>query len=117
MNRRALLALAVAVEAGAAAFVRVLRDEADRLEADPGAGDLVAFPFGLEANAARRLIASGELPARKVGRRWMALTSDVAALVRDVPRAPKTPRAVDAPAAAYSAHVATLRARRGRHAA
>jgi Helix-turn-helix domain len=49
---------------------------------------LIPFPFGLEKNAARRLIASGELRARKLGRRWFARRSDVLALVDAAPAAP-----------------------------
>ncbi len=47
----------------------------------PALDELVAFPFGLEANAARGLIKSGELPARKIGRRWYAKRSDVLRLI------------------------------------
>ena len=52
----------------------------DRLSAD----ELVVFPFGLEANAARKLMASGELPTRKLGRKFYARRSRVLALVPDV---------------------------------
>jgi hypothetical protein len=46
---------------------------------------LVAFPFGLEKNAARGLIKRGELPARKLGRRWYAKRSDVLGLIDSAP--------------------------------
>jgi hypothetical protein len=36
---------------------------------------------GIEAAALRRLIKSGELPARKLGRKWFALRSDLAKLI------------------------------------
>jgi hypothetical protein len=51
----------------------------------PPHDDLVAFPFGLETNAARGLIKSGELRARKIGRRWYAKRSDVLALIDNAP--------------------------------
>jgi hypothetical protein len=54
----------------------------------PAHDDLVPFPFGLEQNAARRLIASGELRARKIGRRWYARRSDVLGLIDNAPPAP-----------------------------
>ncbi len=43
--------------------------------------DLVELPGPFEASAAERLRKSGELPARKVGRRWYARKSDMLALV------------------------------------
>ncbi len=51
----------------------------------PPADDLVAFPFGLEENAARGLIKRGELRARKIGRRWYAKRSDVLGLIDRAP--------------------------------
>jgi len=54
----------------------------------PPADDLVSFPFGLEENAARGLIKSGELPARKIGRRWYAKRSAVLALIDNAPPVP-----------------------------
>jgi hypothetical protein len=52
----------------------------------PTQDDLVTFPFGLEPNAARRLIKSGELRARKIGRRWYTKRSDLLALIDNGPR-------------------------------
>ena len=54
----------------------------------PPVDDLVPFPFGLEANAARALIKSGELKARKIGRRWYAKRSSVIALIDNAPPPP-----------------------------
>jgi|HubBroStandDraft_5_1064220.scaffolds.fasta_scaffold586471_2 hypothetical protein len=54
----------------------------------PPLDDLVAFPFSLEKNAARQLIASGELPARKLGRRWYCKRSDLLALIDNAPSVP-----------------------------
>ena len=54
----------------------------------PPMDDLVQFPFGLEAAAARGLIRRGELRARKLGRRWYARRSDVLALIDAAPPAP-----------------------------
>jgi hypothetical protein len=51
----------------------------------PPHDDLIPFPFNLEANAARTLIRSGELRARKIGRRWYAKRSDVLALIDNAP--------------------------------
>jgi hypothetical protein len=55
----------------------------------PPLDDLVAFPFGLEENAARGLIKSGELKARKLGRRWYAKRSDVLGLIDNAPKVPR----------------------------
>lgn len=55
----------------------------------PPADDLVAFPWGLERNAARHLIATGELRARKIGRKWYARRSDVLRLIDAAPSPPK----------------------------
>lgn len=54
----------------------------------PPADDLVVYPFGLEENAARRLIKSGELRARKLGRRWYCKRSDLLALIDAAPPPP-----------------------------
>ena len=54
----------------------------------PPMDDLVAFPFGLEVNAARALIRSGELRARKIGRRWYCKRSDLLALIDNAPHVP-----------------------------
>jgi len=43
--------------------------------------ELVAFPFGLEARAARALVSNGTLPAARIGRRIYAKRSDVVSLV------------------------------------
>ena len=51
----------------------------------PPPDDLVPFPFGLEKNAARRLIKTGELRARKLGRRYYAKRSDLLALIDAAP--------------------------------
>ena len=53
------------------------------------ADELVKFPWGLERNAARALIASGELRARKIGRCWYARRSDVLALITNAPKPAK----------------------------
>lgn len=75
--------------------------EIDGLAASSGlVDDLVRRPGPLEANAWDRLVASGELPARKLGRTYYARRSDLLALVpasgtgdRARPtRAPATPR-------------------------
>jgi hypothetical protein len=54
----------------------------------PPNDDLVPFPFGLEKNAARGVVKSGELRARKIGRRWYARRSDVLRLIDNAPPAP-----------------------------
>jgi len=54
----------------------------------PPRDDLLCFPFGLEHNAARPLIKTGEVRARKIGRRWYAKRSDVLALVDHAPPVP-----------------------------
>lgn len=48
--------------------------------------ELVCFPFGLEVSSARALVASGELPARKLGRKYYAKRSAVLALVDAAPK-------------------------------
>jgi hypothetical protein len=64
---------------------------------------LVPFPFKLEANAAKKLVASGTLKAAKIGRRWYARNSDVLALVDVLAK----PRAVaPLPAQSYADLVA-----------
>jgi hypothetical protein len=54
----------------------------------PPMDDLVAFPFGLEVNAARQLVKSGELRARKLGRRWYCKRTDLLALIDNAPHVP-----------------------------
>lgn len=51
----------------------------------PPHDELIPFPFNLEANAARSLIKSGELRARKIGRKWYAKRSDVLGLIDNAP--------------------------------
>jgi hypothetical protein len=53
----------------------------------PPVDDLVEFPFSLERSTATRLIKAGELPARKLGRKWYAKRSDVLGLIDKAPRA------------------------------
>jgi len=67
--------------------------------------ELVPFPFGLEAEAARRLMRSGDLPHAKLGRKWYAKRSDVLALV-DLFKAPPKP----APSTDVTTHLANLAA-------
>ena len=94
MTARALLALAAALEAGAAAAARVLRAEAQKGEDGPAGDEVVPLDTcGLERAAARRLVETGELPARKVGRRWMVRRADVAALILAAP----PPKPTEAP--------------------
>ena len=57
------------------------------------ADDLVAFPFGLEAAAARSLVRRGKLRAARIGRRLYAKRSDVLALVDAVAAAEGRPEA------------------------
>ena len=71
--------------------------------------ELVPFPFGLEANAARSLVASGELVARKLGRKLYARRSAILALVDARP--PKPANDEPDPLAALAARTRT-RARR-----
>jgi hypothetical protein len=55
-----------------------------RIEAAPtveAPDDLVPFPFGIEASAARKLVREGLLVAAKIGRRTYAKRSAVLALV------------------------------------
>ncbi len=114
MSARVLLALASALEAGAAAAVRVLRAEAARGDVEAGEDALVPLgDAGLERAAARRLVASGELPARKIGRRWMVRRGDLARLVAARPAAPP---AAEAPAT-YAAIVASVTGKGRRRAA
>ncbi len=67
--------------------------------------ELMEFPFGLEAEAARRLMRSGDLPHAKLGRKWYAKRSDVLALV-DMFKTPPKP----APSADVTTHLANLAA-------
>lgn len=95
MTARMLLTLAAALEAGAAAAARVLRAEAQKGEDGPAGDEVVPLDAcGLERAAARRLVATGELPARKVGRRWMVRRADVAGLILAAP----SPKPTEAPA-------------------
>lgn len=73
---KALRALADALEA-----------VADAIEASSSAvpDHLVAFPFGLEARAARTLVQSGELLASRIGRRWYTKNSYLLALADRMP--------------------------------
>ncbi len=50
--------------------------------------ELVPFPFGLERAAASKLVASGELPTRKLGRKTYARRSAVLVLVDAAPPKP-----------------------------
>lgn len=43
--------------------------------------ELVAFPFGVEERAARKLVRDGALPAARIGRRLYVKRSDLLALV------------------------------------
>jgi hypothetical protein len=52
----------------------------------PPVDDLVEFPFSLERSTANRLIKSGELRARKLGRKWYAKRSEVLGLIDKAPR-------------------------------
>jgi len=52
----------------------------------PPADDLIRFPWGIEKNAARKLIQSGALRAVKLGRSWYCRRSDLLALVDSAPR-------------------------------
>jgi hypothetical protein len=72
--------------------------EESRSAAAPSCDHLVSFPFKLEANAAKKLVASGTLKAVKIGRRWYARNSDVLALVDILAK----PRAVASATAAQS---------------
>lgn len=67
-----------------AAFVKLISEGSVAAPVD----GLVAFPFDLEANAARSLIKSGELRARKIGRKFYAKRSDVLALIDSAPYVP-----------------------------
>lgn len=85
MSRRAR------VEAALAILVDVFF-EPPPAESRPDQDELVALAAcGLERAALRRLIASGELRARKIGRRLFALRSDLAKLINSVPQAPVSP--------------------------
>lgn len=79
------------VAAAKRAQATALRAQADALDAEanaiesatdsPTSDELVPFPFGLEARAARALIQRGWLRAARIGRRWYAKRSDLVALV------------------------------------
>lgn len=62
---------------------------------------------GLEGRAWRALVRSGELPARKIGRRWMTTRSALCRLVLEAPKPP----ASDDPTDAYAALLAKRGAR------
>lgn len=55
--------------------------------------DLVALPGPLDANTAKKLVASGVLPARKLGRRWYTLRRHLAALITSAPAPAPSPLA------------------------
>lgn len=65
----------------------------------PDSAPLVAFPFGLEAEAARRVMRDGLLPHAKIGRKAYAKRADVLALVDVLATTPR-PKPVKAPRAA-----------------
>lgn len=82
----------------------------------PGA-PLLKFPFGLEAEAARRLIRDGHLLVARIGRSDYARTADVAGLVNKLGElAPPRPKPVkvraESPAEAL-ANIAQAERRRG----
>lgn len=57
--------------------------------------ELIGFPFGLEANAARKLVRDGTLRAARIGRRWYAKRSDVLALVDRLAPTPSLARTAE----------------------
>jgi hypothetical protein len=73
--------------------------------------DLVELPGPFEASAAERLRKSGELPARKVGRRWYARKSDMLALIPAKGQPVELEPAADNDAEEYARLVARKRAR------
>ncbi len=96
-----------------AAAVRVLRAEAVRGDAEAAEDALVPLTAaGLERAAAMRLVRSGELAARKIGRRWMVRRGDLARLVAAQPTKAAVP-----PRTIYAAVVASVTGKGGRHAA
>lgn len=77
-----------------------------RIEAVPAVeapDELVSFPFGLEASAARKLVRDGTLAAAKIGRRTYSKRSDVLALVGKL--AGKKPASTEDAEEAYRAMV------------
>jgi hypothetical protein len=54
----------------------------------PAPDELVAFPFGLEAAAARALVRTGTLRAAKLGRRLYARRSELLSLVDKLATSP-----------------------------
>lgn len=52
----------------------------------PAPDELVCFPFGLEVSSARALVASGEIPTRKIGRKTYAKRSAILALIDAAPK-------------------------------
>lgn len=71
----------------------VLADElaAKVLQRIDAGDDLVMLPGPFEAAACDKLRVSGELPARKIGRRWYARRSDLLALI------PRKAKPIDVP--------------------
>ncbi len=98
----ALLIAALADPLADRIAVRLKREQCD---------ELVAFPFGLEARAARALVRARTLPTRKIGRRVYARRSDLLALVDETPARsqPSRPPTVDVAEAARAAYVRPLR--------
>lgn len=90
-----------------------------RIHAAPQAqagSPLVAFPFGLEAEAARRVMRDGLLPVAKIGRTYYARREDVAALVDKLAASSPRPKPVKvgvADPASALASIANAERRRG----
>lgn len=86
-----------------------------RIEAPPAMlppDELVPFPFGLEASAARKLVRDGTLRAARIGRRVYAKRSDVVGLVdRLASAAGPAPDASLRPEDAYARAVHRARAK------
>ncbi len=74
--------------------------------------ELVPFPFGLEASAARQLERDGHLKTAKIGRRKYARRSDILALI-DKLAAPPARNPATSPEDAY-ANLVALAKRKGR---
>lgn len=81
-----------------ATIARAIAEEVGRLvrEQHPTGSpdDLVRLPGPLEPRAATRLVRTGQLPAKKIGRHWYTLRRHLAALIDARP----TPATVDADA-------------------
>lgn len=72
--------------------------------------ELVAFPFGLEVSAARKLVRDRVLPSARIGRRVYAKRSDVVGLVDRLARAEaETP--AETPTGAYETAVRRARSK------